>query len=558
MTVWIESLTGPTDPPTPAPAASDHRTEPAAESATGRFAAADHAVESAGRRFTAVSGPVASGPVAAESALEFAAGRFSTVDQTVADRAAEHSVDPAVVRVVDCAAERSAKPDIARAVVVEPAAVSVAGRDAYRRRVVATEPMPWAGGGAGADRWDAESFWAGSRKPLTEATGLPPESYSDEGFFAAERSRVFERSWVAVGCAAEVAEAGRLLVRRVGGRSILITRDRQGVLRGFVNACRHRGTELAESDCEVGNIIRCPYHRWGYRLDGSLRSTPRFEEIPRAGFDRDDFGLVEVRVDTWGLILFVCLDTETPPLRVWLGDLPRRMCGYGFENWRLQSEATFEVRANWKLITENFQEYYHLSWVHPELAKVSRAEDHYRYQGPGMYCGQTTTPVSGDDRDDWLVLPPAAGLNRSDLVSGRFVAVFPNVLLSVLPNHVLVIRLEPLAPGLTREHCTFLLPASTSQTSDRDMARTRSFWFDINNEDINVVERAQRGVTTGAVTAGPLAPRFEEPLHRFHNMLADLMTAPSGADVAVPGGDEDSEAARLGSGINPHPIEGHV
>lgn len=403
--------------------------------------------------------------------------------------------------------------------------------------------------------WADESVWTGTRAPLRAATGLPPEMYADEGFFAAERSRLFERSWVAVGSAAEVAEPGRLLVRQVGGRSILVTRDEQGVLRGFVNSCRHRGTELAAADCDVGNTIRCPYHRWGYGLDGSLRSTPFFEEIPREGFNRDEFGLVEVRVDAWGLLLFACVDAATPPLREWLGDLPDRMGGYGFEHWRVQSEATFEVAANWKLITENFQEYYHLSWVHPELAKVSRVKDHYRYQGPGMYCGQTTTPVSGDDRDDWLVLPPTAGLDQSDLVSGRFVAVFPNVMLAVLPNHVFLIRLEPVAPGLTRERCTFLLPPSTPEVSDEDMAQTRSFWFDVNNEDIDIVERGQRGVTTGAVPPGPLAPRFEEPLHRFHNMVADLMTADCPADIAIPCGDDDSESARLGSGVNPCPPE---
>ena len=315
--------------------------------------------------------------------------------------------------------------------------------------------------------WTSQVTWAGTRLPLTEATGLHPGMYSDESFFAAEQKRLFERAWVAVGTAAEVAEAGRLLVRQVGGRSIIITRDQEGVLHGFVNSCRHRGTELAETDCDIGNTIRCPYHRWGYGLDGSLRSTPFFEEIPREGFDRDDFGLVEVRVDTWGLLLFACLDSRTRPLREWLGDLPDRMGGYGFDQWRVQSEATFEVRANWKLITENFQEYYHLSWVHPELAKVSRVKDHYRYQGPGMYCGQTTTPVSGDDRDDWLVLPPAEGLNQSDLLSGRFVAVFPNVMLAVLPNHVFLIRLEPVAnPGLPERGVRFCFrrPRPTSQT----------------------------------------------------------------------------------------------
>jgi phenylpropionate dioxygenase-like ring-hydroxylating dioxygenase large terminal subunit len=398
-----------------------------------------------------------------------------------------------------------------------------------------------------------ERFWTGTRAPLAEATGLDPAAYTSDAFFEAERERVFERAWVVIGNAAEVAEAGPLLVRDVGRRSVIVTRDGDGTLRGFLNACRHRGTELAAADCEVAGTIRCPYHRWGYSLDGTLVATPFFDEVPRDDFDPAAHGLIPVRVDTWGPLLFACLDADTPPLLDWLGDLPERMAGYGFDGWRVQEERTIEIEANWKLISENFQEYYHLTWVHPELAKVSRVKDHYRYQGPGMYCGQTTTPVSGDDRDDWLVLPAADGLDGSDSVSGRFVAIFPNVLLSVLPNHVFVMRLEPIAAGRTREHCGFLLPPSTPAVSDDDMAATRSFWFDVNDEDIDIVERGQRGLARGAVPAGPLAPRFEEPLHRFHNMLADCMTLPSLTEIAVPDGDGSTPEARLGTPENPHP-----
>lgn len=398
-----------------------------------------------------------------------------------------------------------------------------------------------------------DDFWTGTRAPLRRATGLDPAAYTSPEFFDLEQQRVFERAWVVVANAAEVAEVGRLLVRRVGRRSILVTRTADATVRGFVNACRHRGTELADADCTVGHAIRCPYHRWSYALDGSLLATPFFAEVPRDEFDPADHGLVPVRVDSWGPLVFACLDLATPPLLDWLGDLPERMAGYGFDGWRLQEQRSLEIAANWKLVSENFQEYYHLTWVHPELAKVSRVRDHYRYQGRGMYCGQTTTPVSGDDRDDWLVLPAADGLDDSDSVSGRFVAIFPNVLLAVLPNHVFVLRLEPEAPGLTREHCAFLLPPSTPPVSDDEMAPTRTFWFDVNDEDIDIVERAQRGLGHGAVPAGPLAPRFEEPLHRFHNMLADAMTLPSFAEIPIPPGDVATADARLGTAANPHP-----
>ncbi|NIS30535.1 MAG: hypothetical protein GWN79_06685, partial [Actinobacteria bacterium] len=90
--------------------------------------------------------------------------------------------------------------------------------------------------------------------------------------------------------------------------------------------------------CDVAGTIRCPYHRWGYGLDGSLVATPWFDEVPRDDFDPADHGLVPVRVDTWGVLLFACLDPATPALADWLGDLPERMAGYGFDEWRIQEE----------------------------------------------------------------------------------------------------------------------------------------------------------------------------------------------------------------------------
>ena len=404
--------------------------------------------------------------------------------------------------------------------------------------------------------WSTDSWWAGTQAPLTESTGLNPDAYTSQEFFEHEKQLVFERAWVCVGIADDVAEAGRLIVRKVGNRSIIITRGNDGELRGFYNSCRHRGTELAEVDCDVANTIRCPYHRWGYGLDGALVATPLFEQVPRADFDKADYGLIPVRVDTWGVLLFACLDDQTPPLYEWLGDLPERMAGYGMESWTSRTEQTLEIQSNWKLISENFQEYYHLTWIHPELAKVSRVKDHYRYQGAGNYCGQTTTPVSGDDRDDWLSLPPADGLDESDAVSGRFVAIFPNVLLSVLPNHVWVMRFDPMSPGETIETCTLLLPPNSSSATEEDIDHTVSFWLDVNSEDIDIVERGQRGLTHGAVPPGPLAPRFEEPLHRFQNMLRQCFTLKSLAEMTIPDGDRiDSEGDRLGTARNPTPAK---
>ncbi|MDH3679941.1 MAG: aromatic ring-hydroxylating dioxygenase subunit alpha [Acidimicrobiia bacterium] len=408
--------------------------------------------------------------------------------------------------------------------------------------------------------WTTEEAWIETRKPLDQTSGLPAECYTDADFFALESERVFARSWVCIGTVDELEgrpgpsddgpDRRAILARTVAGRSVIVTTDADDRSRGFHNACRHRGTALVDCDGSIGSTIRCPYHRWAYALDGRLIATPRFDDVPLADFDRADYPLHTVRIEAWGPLLFACLDDDVPPLADWLGDLPARLDGYQLGRWAVRDRATFTIDANWKLISENFQEYYHLPFVHPELAKVSPVADHYRFQGPGMYCGQCTTPVSGEDRDEWTAMPPADDLSPSDAASGRFIALFPNLLLSVLPNHAFAMILQPVAADRTIETGVWLIPPNACPTDD-EFAATRDFWIEVNSEDIAIVERGQRGLGHAHYTPGRLSPRFEEPLHRFHNLVADRMTG----IARIPGGDGGDHLDRHGSGVNPLPWE---
>ncbi len=197
----------------------------------------------------------------------------------------------------------------------------------------------------------------------------------------------------------------------------------------------------------------------------------------------------------------------------------------------------YEVAVNYKLIGENFMEYYHLPWVHPELVKVSRMEDHYRWQGPGMYTGMCTTPVSQNtEAGGWEGLPPLGSLDEDDARSGRFVWLFPNTAVVVLPNHAFVIIAHPEAPDFTVEE-TFLLshPESVDvEGSGAALGQLMRFWNLVNLQDVEIVERVQEGIFNPAYRGGRMCYRFEEPLHRFQNMVVDKMV---GID-RVPPGDE--------------------
>ncbi|MEQ3551325.1 aromatic ring-hydroxylating dioxygenase subunit alpha [Pseudonocardia nematodicida] len=404
-------------------------------------------------------------------------------------------------------------------------------------------------------RFTDESLYAATRLPVDLASTLLPDAYSSPEFFALEQEKVFAGGWVAVGFASDVDRPGACAVVEVAGRSIIVTRNRHGELRGFHNLCRHRATKLLDADArEVGKRgrIRCPYHNWTYDTDGTCLGTPLFEDsdVPAGeetifdtsvarGFDRADYGLLTVAVDTWGFLLFVNLAPDPAPLAADLGDLPARFADYRLEGWVPQRRSTYDVAANYKLVGENFMEYYHLPWVHPELNQVSKFSDHYRWQGPGKYTGMCTTPVSRNtEAGGWDGLAPLSSLGPQDADAGRFVWLFPNTALVVLPNHTFVLLNRPVAADRTVETAVLLTHPESLDDPDAEAGTEQlaKFWDLVNRQDIEIVERVQEGIANPAYRGGRMCFRFEEPLHRFQNMVIDKMV---GVD-RVPGGDEDT------------------
>src|SRR5206468_561195 len=144
---------------------------------------------------------------------------------------------------------------------------------------------------------------------------------------------------------------------------ILVTRADDGVLRAFLNVCRHRGAVLAEG-CGERNTIQCPYHAWTYDLDGALRSAPRSEREP--SFDKGELSLVPASVGTWGPFLFVNADANAAPLEAHLAELPEILArDIDIDALVFHSRVYFGADANWKVVSENFLECYHCPTAHP-------------------------------------------------------------------------------------------------------------------------------------------------------------------------------------------------
>jgi choline monooxygenase len=244
-------------------------------------------------------------------------------------------------------------------------------------------------------------------------------------------------------------------------------------------------------------------------------------------FRREDNGLLRVSVATWGCFVFVNLDPTARSLAEWLGDLPRRLSSFPLNELRLLKRKRFEIEANWKLAAENFMEYYHLPWVHPELNTVSTLDNHQRYQGPGMYTGMMTRPfAAGGLPIDPGALPDMPGISRIDAQTAYWVLIVPNIALFVLPHHLFTLLLTPDGVGRTIESADLLVhPRSlTAQDAERKLDAIFRFWDMVNVQDVAAVERVQRGIQARAYQGGRMCFQFEESIHRFQNIVIDLMT----------------------------------
>ncbi len=395
-----------------------------------------------------------------------------------------------------------------------------------------------------------EDTYRHTREHVSLARTLVPDAYRSQEFFKIEQDKVFSKSWVCVGYTDQVREQGCAFTTQVAGQPIFVIRDKKNTIRAFYNVCRHRGSQLIEKAGQY-NTLRCPYHSWVYDTCGDLLVTPLFKghdleereaefytEHSQKLFCKDDYGLLAVRVWIWGCFIFVNLDGQACSLMDWLGDLPQRLARYPLEEMRLSKRVPYSVKANWKLIAENFIEYYHLPTIHPELVKVSKVNLHYRYQGAGMYMGFCTSPLTKDSTSPLDRLAPMPGLNATEGESAMWIHIFPNISLFLLPNHLFTLLLNPQAPDGTLEYADLLVHPESSQIPDcqSQIDGIFQYWDRVNRQDFEAVQRVQLGIATQAYPGGRMCERFEEPIHRFQNMLIDRMVGKN----RIPQGDQET------------------
>jgi Rieske 2Fe-2S family protein len=355
---------------------------------------------------------------------------------------------------------------------------------------------------APAFRKTAETFATGA-KTLAQQYFVSPK------VFAEEQDRIFSKQWVLVGHQSQLAEAGDYFVAALAGESLIVVRDQRSVIRGFYNVCRHRGTRLKEDACGHASAIRCPYHAWTYGLDGQLIGAPHMDQLP--DFDKADYSLHAVNLALWEGLIFVNLADSPTPLEEWFAPLNGKFSHWNLPKLRAAKRIEYDVKANWKLMFENYSECYHCPGVHPMLSKVSPYDSAENDLTEGPFLG------------GFMKINKGAGLTMSgkacalpvgkieNLQEVFYYSIFPNVLLSLHPEYVMVHQLWPKSPERTLILCDWFFHPDAFNRSDFKPEDAIEFWDMTNRQDWRVCELSQQGIASRAYKPGPYSPRESIP-----------------------------------------------
>jgi Rieske 2Fe-2S family protein len=368
--------------------------------------------------------------------------------------------------------------------------------------------------------------------------GLPQALYNDPEAFAFDMEAIFARSWIMIGFDVELPRPGSWMAAAIGPWPILVTRDRQGVIHGFHNTCRHRGSRICMPGKGASPRLVCPYHRWTYELSGELVHAARMP----AGFDKSEHGLIPIHVENVGGVLYACLGEAPPDIGEFRRAFEPLLAPHGLERSKLAFESVLVEKANWKLAMENARECYHCPGAHPELAQSFPvgASAHFdfgedrRQEEFVARLEQLGLPIGPVEGDWWqavrFTLNPGfksmtmdgahsvgklmCAVGDGDIGSLRW-SVEPHGFAHATADQLFMFSVVPVSPRETIIVSKWLVRADAVEGVDFKVEDLARLWTRTNLQDRDLVENNQAGVDSLGYTPGPYSPEAEALAIRF-------------------------------------------
>lgn len=346
---------------------------------------------------------------------------------------------------------------------------------------------------------------------LSEAMTLPQRYCTDAEWFRQEMESIHFDMWLCAGRVNQIPNAGDYFLRHVANASVIILRDEHGGIRAFHNVCRHRGTLLCkENEGKFAGRIQCPYHAWTYKLDGTLANAPHMEKVE--GFREADYPLNAVAAHVWDGHIFINLSARPISFAEHLAGLDKKFRPWRMEELQMVERRVYQLKANWKLIIQNYSECLHCPIVHPLLQKFS----HYMsgdneppqptYLGGRMDLREGVNSLTMDGTTNRCCLP---GLSGEDQRHVYYYCLLPNFLLNLHPDYMLTFTLWPRAVDQTEIICEWHFHPDEIRKPGFNPKNAVEFWDITNKQDWELSDMAQRGISSRSYQPGPYSNREE-------------------------------------------------
>ena len=341
----------------------------------------------------------------------------------------------------------------------------------------------------------------------------PVENYHSQERFDAEIALL--RSLPIPFCpSVALPEKGSYIARKSAGTPLVVARGKDGKVRAFINACRHRGMQVASGSGRAQAFV-CPYHAWSYGLDGSLKAIPGEEGFP--GLATEDHGLVEVSAMEKGGLIYVMQKGEISP------EMLENSRDYFSPGQQLFKQSENTDQANWKLLTETLLEGYHIKSLHKKSFYPYGLDNVNLVETYGANA-RVTFPFR---RIEKLRDVPADKRRASGMLTSVY-HLFPNASVSVLSKHSNLTIMEPLSPSSTQMVIYLVTPDQTVENPipledvERDAQFVNESGQDEDREAACLIQQTVTAEANSHLTFG----YFEKAIVNFHKHLSDRIFNP--------------------------------
>ena len=365
-----------------------------------------------------------------------------------------------------------------------------------------------------------------STRDFLSADTLPPQCYTSLQFHEFEVEAIFHKEWLCLGHVGQLPGPGDYFTVTIANDPLIVLRDESGEVRVLSAVCRHRGMVLAEGTGHCDRLLTCPYHGWSYDLRGDLVGAPDMGRT--RGFDKRRIRLPSLRAEVWKGFIFANYAQDAEPLATQLAAVEPIIEHYRMDNLQFTHPSSYTFDANWKILMENGIECYHCSRLHRGYHDCAPSHNQLPEPLP-EHKSVIVTQVRTTHRDAAFtpptfkaLFPVLPDLTEDERHRMTWVAILPNVLLSLQSDNVHYFLLTPTGPERVAAAVGWLYPHSTvTMSTFEELFRHQ---VEVHRPIIDQDRLACSGVQKGLHSTLAARGRFaweEEPVAHFGRWLIE-------------------------------------